>query len=179
MSRNLSLNLILILVLTSVLVACDGQSSSSSTQSSNTASQPTVPAPSVASEAATATPASTTATEVTKSAIQTQDGVSPRFSHPTVITNPLYPVSLTAHAIFLGKESSKPARNEVTLLPITKTISWNAQSIETQVTQFVAYVDDQIVEIAYDYWAQADDGGVFYLGEDVSNYEDGKIPDHE
>jgi hypothetical protein len=46
------------------------------------------------------------------------------------------------------------------------------------VVQFVAYTDGKLEEVAYDYYAQADDGSVYYLGEDVSNYTNGQI-DHE
>jgi len=104
---------------------------------------------------------------------------APHFTHPTEITNPLYPISLTGQVISLGTEDGKPARNEVTLLPDTKMIAWNGQEDEARVVQFVGYSDGKLIELAYDYFAQADDGSVYYLGEDVSNYEDGKIIDHE
>jgi hypothetical protein len=131
-----------------------------------TAAAPTTP-PTVAAPTAAATSAAQTATD------------SPRFTHPTEITNPFYPISLTGLAISIGMEEGKPARNEVTLLPDTKMIAWNGQQVEARVNQFVAHSDGKLVEVAYDYFAQADDGSVYYLGEDVSNYEDGKLVDHE
>jgi hypothetical protein len=45
-------------------------------------------------------------------------------------------------------------------------------------SQYVAYADGKLVEVAIDSFAQADDGGVYYLGEDVTNYKDGKVVDH-
>jgi hypothetical protein len=36
-----------------------------------------------------------------------------------------------------------------------------------------------LAEVALDYFAQADDGTVFYLGEDVDEYKDGKVVGHE
>jgi len=131
-----------------------------------TVAAPTAP-PTVAAPTAAATSAAQTATE------------APRFTHPTEITNPFYPISLTGQAISIGMEGGEPARNEVTLLPDTKMIAWNGQQIEARVNQFVAYTDGKLVEVAYDYFAQADDGSVYYLGEDVSNYEDGKLVNHE
>jgi hypothetical protein len=104
---------------------------------------------------------------------------APHFTHPTEITNPLYPVSLTGQAISVGTDGGKPARNEVTLLPDTQMITWGGQQTEARVWQYVAYVDGKLVEIAYDAFAQADDGSVYYMGEDVSNYEDGQLVDHE
>ncbi|MFN8454789.1 MAG: hypothetical protein U0401_08995 [Anaerolineae bacterium] len=104
---------------------------------------------------------------------------APHFSHPTEITNPFYPVSLTEQAIALGTEDGQSARTEVTLLPDSKMITVDGQQIEACVAQFVAYGDGKLVELAYDYLAQADDGSVYYLGEDVSNYEDGQLVNHE
>ncbi len=45
--------------------------------------------------------------------------------------------------------------------------------------QYVAYLDRRMVEVALDYFAQADDGSVWYFGEAVSNYKDGVVADHE
>jgi hypothetical protein len=132
---------------------------------------PTVAAPTVAPTVAAPTAAATSAAQAATEA--------PRFTHPADITNPYYPISLTGQAISIGTEGGKPARNEVTLLPDTKMITWQGQQVEARVNQFVAYTDGRLVEVAYDYFAQADDGSVYYLGEDVSNYEDGKFVDHE
>ncbi len=169
-----------------VVAACGGQ------PASTPAIAPTA-APTSAAPNATAAPRATLATEIAPtvaaptavaptaaptSAAQSATA-APRFTHPTEITNPLYPVSLTGKAISIGQEEGKPSRNEVTLLPDTKIIAWDGQQIEARVVQFVAYTDARLVEVAYDYFAQADDGGVYYLGEDVGNYEDGKLVDHE
>jgi hypothetical protein len=101
-----------------------------------------------------------------------------RFTHPTEITNPYYPVSLDAQAIYIGQEDGAPARNEVTLLPTTEKIALSGQQVEARISQFAAYSNGKLVEVAYDYFAQADDGSVYYLGEDVNNYHDGKITSH-
>ena len=41
------------------------------------------------------------------------------------------------------------------------------------------FINGQIEEVALDYFAQDDDGTVYYLGEDVDNYKDGKVVAHE
>ena len=51
--------------------------------------------------------------------------------------------------------------------------------VETLVSQFVAYLDGRIDEVAVDRYAQADDGSVWYFGEDVFNYKDGVVADTE
>jgi hypothetical protein len=103
----------------------------------------------------------------------------PRFTAPTEVTNPLHPSAITESVVMLGKEDGVPLRVEVTLLPTPKTIVWNGEAIETLESQYVAYVDGRIKEVALDWYAQADDGGVWYFGEDVFNYEDGVLADTE
>jgi hypothetical protein len=101
------------------------------------------------------------------------------FSKPTEITNPYFPVSSIGQVVALGTEDGESTREEVTLLPDVKTITWAEGSTQVRVAQFVAYGDGKLVEIAYDYFAQADNGDVYYFGEDVANYEDGQVANHE
>lgn len=103
------------------------------------------------------------------------DLVLPKFSKPTEVTNPLFPVSKQASVLFTGRVDDKPFRTEVTLLPFTRIITWQGIQIETLVSQYVAYLDGRVQEVAYDLYAQADDGSVWYFGEDVSDYRDGMI----
>jgi hypothetical protein len=103
------------------------------------------------------------------------DLAMPTFSNPTRITNPLFPVSGQESVLMLGKVDDKPFRTEVTLLPFTRIVEWEGLQVETVVSQYQAYLDGRIQEIAYDLYAQADDGSVWYFGEDVSDFEDGAI----
>jgi hypothetical protein len=99
----------------------------------------------------------------------------PRFTHPTHITNPLFPISTLDSVVLLGKVDRKPFRSETTLLPRTATVDWDGQRIEVALSQYLAYLDGRIEEMALDRYAQADDGSVWYLGEDVFDYVDGQI----
>ena len=107
------------------------------------------------------------------------DRAAPTFSDPTVITNPLFPISKLHSVVMLGRVDRLPFRTEVTLLPETKTIEWNGASIEVLVSQYTAYLDGRLHEVALDWYAQADDGSVWYFGEDVFNYENGVVADTE
>jgi hypothetical protein len=107
------------------------------------------------------------------------DLVTPTFSNPTSITNPLHPTSRVQQTIYGGHVEGKPFRTEVTLLAQTKPIEWGGGAVDTAVSQYVAYLDGRIHEVALDWYAQADDGSVWYFGEDVFNYEDGKVADTE
>lgn len=105
------------------------------------------------------------------------DLAEPSFSDPTNITNPLFPISQLHSALLLGNVDGHLLRVETTLLPETKTIDVNGQQVETLVSQYVAYLDGRIHEVALDWYAQADDGAVWYFGEDVFNYADGVVAD--
>ena len=103
------------------------------------------------------------------------DTATPTFSHPTRITNPLFPINTTRQMIATGAEGDVALRQETTLLPRTRTIRVNGHDVETIVSQFVAHGDGAIKEVAIDYFAQADDGSVWYFGEDVKTYENGLV----
>jgi hypothetical protein len=105
------------------------------------------------------------------------DLIRPRFSNPTSVTNPLHPSSRVAQVIYGGQVEGKPFRTEFTRLPGSRTVTWEGQQIETVALQYLAYLDGRIEEVAIDLFAQADDGAVWYFGEDVYNYADGIVAD--
>jgi hypothetical protein len=55
-------------------------------------------------------------------------------------------------------------------------VEWDGRQVDTVASQFVAYLDGRIREVAIDYLAQADDGSVWYFGEDVDNYRTASSP---
>jgi hypothetical protein len=106
------------------------------------------------------------------------DLVAPPFSDPTAVTNPLFPITQLRSVVLNGTVEDKPFRTETTLLPDTRVIEWSpGQCVKTLVSQYVAYLDGRIEEVALDFYAQADDGSVWYFGEDVFNYDGGAVAD--
>jgi hypothetical protein len=103
------------------------------------------------------------------------DLATPSFSNATRITNPLFPIGRLRSAVLLGHVSGRPFRTETTLLPQTTTVTWNGHRIQALVSQYVAYLGGRLQEVALDRYAQADDGSVWYLGEDVMDYRHGAI----
>jgi hypothetical protein len=101
----------------------------------------------------------------------------PTFSNPAEVTNPLHPTARVPSVLMVGTVDGQEFRTEVTTLPETRIIEWGGQRVETIVSQYVAYLDGRIHEVAYDFYAQADDGSVWYFGEDVFNFERGAIAD--
>jgi hypothetical protein len=97
----------------------------------------------------------------------------PPFSNPTEITNPLFPISELQSVVFSGRVDGKPFHTETTLLPETRVFEWApGRRVETQASQYFAYLDGRVEEVATDYYAQADDGSVWYFGEQVLDYDE-------
>lgn len=99
----------------------------------------------------------------------------PHFSHPGEITNRFLPLASLKQDLL----ESKTARIERTVKPgVHKSFQIGGQSVEALVVEDREYEGGKLAEIALDYFAQADDGTVYYLGEDVDEYKDGKVVGH-
>ncbi len=101
----------------------------------------------------------------------------PVFSNPAAVTNPLFPISEQERLIQFGVDEGETLRIESSLMPETRRIDWSGQEIDAAVSQVVAYAGGRILEVTYDFYAQDDEGNVWYFGEDVLNYEDGEVAD--
>ena len=102
------------------------------------------------------------------------DLVRPTFSDPTRIDNPLFPASQVGSVIQVGTVDGKPFRSETTTLPQTGVVDWYGTKVPVLLSQYVAYLDGNLEEVALDRYAQADDGSVWYFGEDVIDYRHGR-----
>jgi hypothetical protein len=71
------------------------------------------------------------------------------------------------------KTSSGMMRVEAEMIGETRQV----MGITTAVVREREWVNDQLVEDTYDWYAQDKDGNVWYFGETVSNYKDGKLTD--
>ena len=103
------------------------------------------------------------------------DLAAPTFSNPTTIDNPLFPISDLRSVLLLGHVDGKSFRTETTLLPHTEKIAWRGQQVDVRLSQYMAYLDGRITEVTLDRYAQADDGSVWYFGEDVFDYDHGAV----
>lgn len=102
-----------------------------------------------------------------------------KFSHPRDITNPFLPLASLKQDILEGTEDGKKVRIERTMKPdIHKTFQMGAQAVEALVMEDREFEDGELTEVTLDYFAQSDDGTVWYLGEDVDEYKDGKVSGH-
>jgi len=87
-----------------------------------------------------------------------------------VIDNPYLPFAPGMTWVYEGEEDDETERVEVEVLDETREI----EGITATVVRDTVYVDGEIAEDTYDWYAQDKDGNVWYLGEDSHEYEDGK-----
>lgn len=97
------------------------------------------------------------------------------FSESTTVDNPYFGVTGVDYRLYLGEDEGEPLRIEVAPTGETKAIDWEGGTTETLVSQFIATSERDLLEIAVDWFAQDDSGNVWYFGEDVFNYEEGRV----
>ena len=100
----------------------------------------------------------------------------PKFSHPRNITNPYLPLASLKQDVLENKSLrvERKARADV-----HKTIQVGGQTIEVLTVEDREYNSNgELTEATLDYFAQDDDGNVYYLGEDVDEYKNGKVNGH-
>lgn len=71
-------------------------------------------------------------------------------------------------------EDGTVEHNEIEVLPETR----NVNGVAATVVHDTVLVDGQLKEETFDWYAQDKDGNVWYLGEEVDNYENGQLVDH-
>src|SRR6267378_999234 len=104
---------------------------------------------------------------------------TPRFSHPLEITNPYLPLASLKQDILEGREDGSKLRIERSAMPQKhKSFKIGDQTVEAAAIEDREFGNGKLKEVTLDYFAQDDDGTVYYLGEDVEEYADGKVTGH-
>jgi hypothetical protein len=108
-----------------------------------------------------------------------EDLATLKFSQPRDITNPYLPLASLKQDVLEGKEGNKKIRIERTVKPdLHKSFKIGKQTVEALAVEDREFENGELAEVAMDYFAQADDGTVLYLGEDVDEYKNGKVVGH-
>ncbi len=102
-----------------------------------------------------------------------------RFTNPTAITNGYLPLAHLHQDILEGKEDGKSVRVERAMKPGTRAFLIDGQKVEARIMEDREFIGGKLKEVTLDYFAQAEDGSVCYLGEKVDMYRDGKVIGHE
>ena len=100
----------------------------------------------------------------------------PVFSHPQQITNPYLPLASLKQDVL----ENKSLHVERTAKPdIHQTFQVGGQTVEALTVEDREFnAGGELIEATLDYFAQDDDGNVYYMGEDVDEYSHGKISGH-
>lgn len=92
----------------------------------------------------------------------------------TVIDNPYFSLPVGKKMMYEAETKEGTERIEIQILPETKTL----MGVETRTYWDRVWLNDVLVEETKDYLAQDKQGNVWYFGEVVDNYKDGKLSDH-
>jgi hypothetical protein len=103
----------------------------------------------------------------------------PGFSQPTTIDNPYLPLSKFTRCELRGTlHDGTRERTVRRLLRRTRAFDVEGRRVEAAVIEDRAFEDGRLVERTFDYFAQGDDGAVYYMGEHVDNIRRGRVVNH-
>ncbi len=91
-----------------------------------------------------------------------------------VVDNSYFPLAPGARYIYEGQTGDGLERTEVEVLAETREV----MGIAATVVRDTVFLDGQMIEDTYDWYAEDLQGNVWYLGEEVSNYENGELANH-
>lgn len=92
----------------------------------------------------------------------------------STINNTFLPLKPGSAFIYNAETDEGMERVEIEVLMETRIV----MGITCVVVRDKAFLENQLIEDTYDWFAQDKDGNVWYFGEDVDNYEDGVIANH-
>ena len=88
-----------------------------------------------------------------------------------VVDNPYFPMLVGSRWVYEGEADGEAGRVEIVVTDESKTV----MGIAATVVRDSVYVEDELVEDTFDWFAQDGDGNVWYLGEDSREIEDGEV----
>lgn len=108
------------------------------------------------------------------------DTINPTEFRPHV-THPLFPLSSLRSLEFSGTERDAETGKTVKTRAVKRLLHKTdvIAGVTVAVLEAKEYEDGDLVEITEDYFAEHRDGSVWYFGERVKDYEDGKVVGHE
>jgi hypothetical protein len=90
----------------------------------------------------------------------------------TEIDNPYWPMKPGSRWVY--RETDSEGANQRVVVTVTRKTKKIANGVEARVVHDVVSEDGEFVEVTDDWYAQDSDGNIWYLGEDTTEYENGK-----
>jgi len=94
----------------------------------------------------------------------------------TDITNPYWPMKPGAKWTYRSTDTQ--GTKEKAVVEVTNKTKTIANGVKARVIKDTVTENGRLVELTYDWYAQDKAGNIWYLGEYVSNYKNGKVTDH-
>src|SRR5262245_10820583 len=102
----------------------------------------------------------------------------PVFTTPLDIDNPYFPVVPGAVKVSRGKDGSDRTTVVELFRADTRDFVVGAATVKCRALQETEFEDGELAEISVNWFAQSDDGGVWYFGEVVDEYDEGAVSGH-
>jgi hypothetical protein len=111
---------------------------------------------------------------------QAQDATIGPSDSTARVDHPLVPISSVAVKVYAGSERDPETRETVRTRVVTRVLrgTRTIAGVRSAIVGVKEYEDSELVESTQDYYAQRADGAVFYMGERVDDYENGRITGH-
>jgi hypothetical protein len=104
---------------------------------------------------------------------------APAFTHPLDITNRYQPFQVGGTKLFTGEKEGQATAVADLYLDATRTFRVGGADVATHILQETEFADGSLVEISRNFFAQADDGTLYYFGEIVDEYDRGVVVSHD
>jgi len=98
-----------------------------------------------------------------------------KFDNPTKIDNKYFPMNPGTQLVFKGKTEEAGITYDHSIVYYVTDLTKEIMGIETVVAWIVDYSDGEVVEAEIAFYAQDNDGNVWFMGEHPEVYEDGKL----
>lgn len=102
----------------------------------------------------------------------------PVFSNPLASTNPYAPFVVGAMKVHTGRDQGARITVIEHFRADTRVFLVDGEPVECHTLAEIEFEDGELVEISLNWFAEADDGTVYYFGEVVDDYEDGAVSGH-
>lgn len=99
----------------------------------------------------------------------------PTFSDPLNITNRYMPFQPGGLKVYTFKEEDIAGVAVDIYLTEPRTFVWNGTEVQCRILESLEFEEGELMEISRNFFAQADDGTVYYFGEIVEMYEGGVV----
>jgi len=103
----------------------------------------------------------------------------PVFSNPLNINNTFFPFQPGGRKVYAGSDHGTKTGSIDNYLSTTRTFNLNGNNVPCHILLEEGYENGELVERSFNYFAQADDGTVYYFGEVVNIFDGGVVVSHE